>query len=119
MSPGGARKRSALFPYREDSKQRLGNCLVVAYPAAIKRLQTAPPDPRPELAAAFAAVGDMPIQGLLLPPSYTRRVWEETLPALPKELGGFPMRDHPRRPLGGDRNRAAAAAGGTAPRPVR
>ncbi|MGO8752348.1 MAG: DUF1559 domain-containing protein [Thermoguttaceae bacterium] len=88
----GEKAIRALFPYREDSKQRLGNCLVVAYPAAIKRLQTAPPDPRPELAAAFAAVGDMPIQGLLLPPSYTRRVWEETLPALPKELGGFPMR---------------------------
>ena len=30
----GEKAIRALFPYREDSKQRLGNCLVVAYPAA-------------------------------------------------------------------------------------
>jgi hypothetical protein len=46
------------------------------------------PDPRPELAAAFESAGDSAIQVLLVPPVYFRRVIEETMPRLPREIGG-------------------------------
>jgi hypothetical protein len=93
IEPGlGEQALRGLLPYSDESKQRVGKCLVVAWPATIKRLQTVPPDPRPELAAAFAAAGDAVVQGLFIPPSYVRRVLEETTPRLPKEAGGFPMR---------------------------
>jgi hypothetical protein len=48
------------------------------------------PDQRPELAVAFEAAGDTAIQVLMLPPKYYRRVIEETMPELPKEIGGGP-----------------------------
>ena len=46
--------------------------------------------PRPELAAAFEAAGDGAAQAVLIPPAYTRRVIEELMPQLPKEIGGGP-----------------------------
>jgi hypothetical protein len=58
---------------------------------AAARLDKTTPDPRPELAAAFETAGDSAIQVLLLPPKYFRRVIEETMPQLPKEIGGGPI----------------------------
>lgn len=48
------------------------------------------PSPRVELAAAFEAVRECPIQVLLLPPGYVRRTITELMPQLPRHLGGGP-----------------------------
>jgi hypothetical protein len=47
-------------------------------------------DQPPELDLAFAAAGDTAAQVLLLPPKFVKRVIEETMPQLPKEIGGGP-----------------------------
>ncbi len=46
------------------------------------------PDDRPELPAALEAAGDSAVQILFLPPKHYRRVLDETVSELPKELGG-------------------------------
>ena len=70
--------------------KRAGNVMIgsVGTQQALTRLEKTTSDPRPELAAAFETAGDSPIQVLLLPPKYFRRVIEETMPRLPKEIGG-------------------------------
>ncbi len=73
-----------------DFHQRLGDSLVFASDQAAQRLKHLRPDPRPELAEAFKAAGDTAVQVLLLPPAYSRRVVEELMPTLPKEIGGGP-----------------------------
>ena len=45
-------------------------------------------DARPELAAAFEAAGDTAVQVIFTPPKYFKRVVEEIMPQLPKEIGG-------------------------------
>jgi hypothetical protein len=57
---------------------------------AMAQLEKNTPDPRPELATAFETAGDAAIQVLLLPPKYSKRVIEEIMPQLPKEIGGGP-----------------------------
>jgi hypothetical protein len=52
------------------------------------RLRTLKPEPRPDLAKAFAAAGDTAAQYLVLPTDDMRRVVEEIMPTLPKEIGG-------------------------------
>ncbi|NQU75504.1 MAG: hypothetical protein HQ546_04210, partial [Planctomycetes bacterium] len=47
-------------------------------------------NPRVELPEAFATAGDTDVQVLLLPTAVNRRVIEETMPTLPKQLGGGP-----------------------------
>jgi hypothetical protein len=42
------------------------------------------------LAAAFEAAGGGAAQAVLIPPAYTRRVIDELMPQLPKEIGGGP-----------------------------
>ena len=64
-----------------------------------KRLR---PITRPELTTAFETAGDTAIQAILLPPKYFRRVIEETMPQLPKEIGGGAKQCRDKRlPLGG------------------
>ena len=46
--------------------------------------------PPPVSIAAFQAAGDGCAQAVLIPPAYTRRVADELLPQLPKEIGGGP-----------------------------
>ncbi len=82
----------AAFPVPESAKQRLGNLVVVGHSETIQRVLKMQPDPRPELAEAFAAPGDTAAQVLLIPPTYTRRVLEEAVPRLPKALGGGPSK---------------------------
>jgi hypothetical protein len=48
------------------------------------------PADRPELREALAAAGKTPVQVVLIPPDSSRRVIEETLPQLPREIGGGP-----------------------------
>jgi hypothetical protein len=73
--------------------KRAGNLMIgsVETQKAAARLEKTTPDPRPELATAFETAGDSAIQVLLLPPKYFRRVIEETMPQLPKEIGGGPI----------------------------
>jgi len=44
----------------------------------------------PKLTAALAAAGDAPVQAVLIPPASARRVIEELVPQLPKEVGNGP-----------------------------
>jgi hypothetical protein len=70
--------------------ERRGDVLVGAAgnPKYLARLAGMTPDPRPELATALEALGDTAVQAVYLPPKYFRRVIEETMPELPKPLGG-------------------------------
>lgn len=70
--------------------QRLDNALFVGGSRAHQRIKLGRPHPRPELAAAFLAAGNTAVQGLLLPTADHRRVVDELLPTLPKEVGGGP-----------------------------
>jgi hypothetical protein len=54
-------------------------------------LETYGPDPRPDLARAFAAAGDTAGQLVVVPPAHTARVLQEILPTLPDEVGGGPI----------------------------
>ena len=58
---------------------------------ALERVRQLKPVERPELAAAFAALGDTGAELVLTPSADTRRVVEEMMPILPKELGGGPI----------------------------
>jgi len=71
----GADSRSVLFLGREETSTRL---------------KQGPGEPRPELAAAFAATGDAPVRAVFLPTDDDRRVFEELMPTLPDWLGGGP-----------------------------
>jgi hypothetical protein len=75
---------------REFSFKRAGNVVLgtMANSPALSRLDKITPDKRPELTQAFETAGDSAIQALLLPPKYFRRIIEETMPQLPKEIGG-------------------------------
>ena len=61
--------------------------------AALDRVRSASPPPRPELADAFAALneGSMGVRLLIVPSADTRRILEEMAPMLPQELGGGPV----------------------------
>jgi hypothetical protein len=80
-------------PIRFPTCATIHHAVMAGTPAALERVRSAPPVNRPELAAAFAAVGEETIglRLLILPSPDTRRVLEETLPNLPPELGGRPI----------------------------
>jgi hypothetical protein len=61
--------------------------------AALERIRQAPKGnpPRPELAEAFAAAGNAPVRILILPSDDHRRILEEMLPNLPREVGNGPI----------------------------
>ena len=56
----------------------------------VERVRNMTPDPRPELAQAFAAAGESAAQLLILPTADNRRVVEELMPTLPAQVGGGP-----------------------------
>jgi hypothetical protein len=60
-------------------------------PEAIARLKAAPAAKNPAYAAARAAVMDAPVSVVLIPTDAMRRVFEETMPNLPPQLGGGPV----------------------------
>jgi hypothetical protein len=70
--------------------QQIKGAVVGGNPDALERLRSLGPEPRPDLAKAFAAAGDTPAQLLVVPTADTRRVVEEIMPVLPKEIGGGP-----------------------------
>ena len=67
--------------------EQLGDVLLCGSRSVLERIKRTQPDARPELASAFEAAGDAPIQLLLLPTADDRRVIEEILPTLPAEIG--------------------------------
>jgi hypothetical protein len=91
--PAGADEKAIItsLPNPRAAHLRVGDVLLVAdRKEALDRVREFKPDPRPEIAAAFEAAGDTALQVLLLPPPYYRRVIEETMRELPKEIGGGP-----------------------------
>lgn len=71
---------------------RFKEAVVVGNPEKLQRLTKAfRPETRAELAEAFRAAGDTAIQFILYPSADQRRVLEETMPKLPRALGGGPM----------------------------
>jgi hypothetical protein len=70
--------------------EKVGNAVVGGAKEARERLKDLKPDPRPELVKALAAAGDTTAQLLVLPTADNRRVIEELMPTLPKEIGGGP-----------------------------
>jgi hypothetical protein len=82
------------FPLGRGTKvQKVGDLLVAGTETTLKRLPDhREPAARPELASAVQAAGDTAVQVLLMPTKGQRRVIEEALPHLPKELGGRPSK---------------------------
>jgi prepilin-type processing-associated H-X9-DG protein len=70
--------------------RRVGDALVICLSPPQNPSWEIHPSARPELAAAFQAAGNGTIQAALVPPAYTRRVIEELIPQLPKQIGGGP-----------------------------
>jgi prepilin-type processing-associated H-X9-DG protein len=71
------------------------NAIVSGRPEALARLRRAPAAARPELSAAFGAVGEdsVVVRLFILPSADSRRVLEETMPRFPAEVGGGPITD--------------------------
>ncbi|MCK4624719.1 MAG: hypothetical protein KAV00_05360, partial [Phycisphaerae bacterium] len=86
--PAKRRKSGGLFGCPAAGK--IKNAIVAGSPEQLKRLRAANGVDRPNLPKAFAAAGDSSVQILLLPTPDTRRVIEEMMPELPKEIGGGP-----------------------------
>ena len=88
---GGDRSSPSMFP----TCATIHDAVVAGTPKAIERVRGLKPAHRPELAAAFAAVADETIglRIVLIPSPEARRVFEEVVPELPRELGGGPITD--------------------------
>jgi hypothetical protein len=80
---------SKLWQDSEVKTQRAGKQLLIGSRDMIEALKNSHAIERPQLAAALTAVGDAPIQAVFLPSKEQRRVIEEMMPKLPKELGGL------------------------------
>jgi prepilin-type processing-associated H-X9-DG protein len=82
-------------PIRFPTCATLYNAVMVGTASALDRVRSVAPPRRPELADAFAALNDGSIghRLLVLPTADTRRVIEEMVPILPRELGGGPITD--------------------------
>lgn len=80
----------AVRPQPSEVVERVNNMLALGDKRMVEQIkaQTQRTWARPELARAFAAAGDSPLQLLLLPTADNRRVIEELLPELPAEVGG-------------------------------
>jgi hypothetical protein len=77
-----------LFGVPPGAREKLGEAVFAGTTATRDRLRALKPDPRPELAKAFAAAGDGAAQVAVIPPAHLPRVIDEMMPALPKEAGG-------------------------------
>ena len=72
----------------QSGSKVLHNALVIADKKELERIAANKSAPRPETTDAFIAAGEGAFQVLLLPPPHAKRVIEENMPTLPKELGG-------------------------------
>jgi prepilin-type processing-associated H-X9-DG protein len=81
---GGAVKGPVAWPVCATIR----NAVFAGCNEALDRVRQINPVDRPELTAAWSTLGDTCAEVLLIPSPDTRRVVEELLPSLPKELGG-------------------------------
>ena len=84
-----------LPPVRFPTCGTIHNAVMAGTDAALERVRGAHPAARPELAAALDAVkdGSNGLRLLILPSADTRRIVEEMVPNLPREVGGGPITD--------------------------
>jgi hypothetical protein len=68
--------------------ERIGPAVVGGSDTIRKRLKALKPEPRPEVAKAFAESKDGVARAVVFATTDTRKILEETLPELPPELGG-------------------------------
>ena len=68
----------------------IGNAVVAGSEMIVARLKASTPAPRPELKSALSATETAPLALLLVPSSDQRKALEETLPELPRSMGGGP-----------------------------
>ncbi|MGO9113688.1 MAG: DUF1559 domain-containing protein [Thermoguttaceae bacterium] len=73
-----------------EAGRRVGDALVIPLRSMDNRPLEIRASQRPELATAFEAAGEGSVQAVLIPPAHTRRVIEELMPQLPKEIGNGP-----------------------------
>jgi hypothetical protein len=73
-----------------------GAALLAGDRDTVERLRKNQPVAHPELADSFAAAGDATVGLVFLIPPDTPRIYEETLPDLPADLGGGPMKVYTR-----------------------
>ncbi|HEV3238701.1 MAG TPA: DUF1559 domain-containing protein [Gemmataceae bacterium] len=66
----------------------IGKAVVVGNESTLDRIREMKPSERPDLPKAFAAAGDTSAQFILLPSEDNRKVIDQLLPMLPKEIGG-------------------------------
>jgi hypothetical protein len=90
----GVEKKAVLGALGRKYKNpiQVGSALLAGDRDTVERLRKNPPVARPELADAFAAAGDAMVQVVFLMPPDAPRIYEETLPVLPADLGGGPMK---------------------------
>jgi prepilin-type processing-associated H-X9-DG protein len=84
---GGATKPSVAWP----TCATIHNAVFAGSNEALERIRRITAVARPELSAAWTTLGDTGAELLLIPSPESRRVIEEMLPNLPKELGGGPI----------------------------
>ena len=87
--PSRRGRADGLFPCAKASAT-LHGAVCAGSASALEALRQLRAHRRPKLVEAFAAAGPAAVQVLLLPTDDTRRIIEETLPALPPQLGGGP-----------------------------
>ncbi len=73
---------------REVISDEVGEVLITGAPTTVARLKKAKPVARPEIAAAFEAVGAGGIQIAIVPSAAVRKLAESLAPKLPERLGG-------------------------------
>ncbi len=75
-------------PFADFRYEQIGQAVVGGGEATRARLKKLKPEARPEVAKAFAATGNGVARAALFATTDTRKIFEETLPTLPPELGG-------------------------------
>jgi prepilin-type processing-associated H-X9-DG protein len=84
---GGSAK--PIFPW--PTCATIHNAVFAGTQVSLERVKLAKPERRPELDAALASTEDAPVQILLLMSDSHRKILNELVPRLPKELGGAPI----------------------------
>lgn len=78
-------------PLQWPASETIRGFVVAGTPAAIARIRDAKTQARPEVIAALTSPGNVPIQVAIVPSLTMRRMLEESMPALPPQVGGGPI----------------------------
>lgn len=85
----GGGNAKPIFPW--PTCATMHNAVFAGTQVALDRVKVTKAEPRPELAAALASSDDAPVRILLLMSESHRKVLNEMVPSLPKELGAAPI----------------------------